>query len=67
MTDETYVFVPYDALLYNLPYKHTSHQVPKLWEACDAVLTITVESQKKTYQAYKEAIRGKIFEKLESD
>lgn len=73
MTDGTYVFVPYDALLYNLPYKHTPYQVPKsnpkLWEAYDAVFTITVEYPKKTfYQAYTEAAtRGEILEKLESD
>ncbi|XP_006922777.1 retinal guanylyl cyclase 2 [Pteropus alecto] len=73
MTDGTYVFVPYDALLYSLPYKHTPYHVlrnnPKLREAYDAVLTITVESQEKTfYQAYTEAAaRGEIPEKLESD
>ncbi|XP_032330636.1 retinal guanylyl cyclase 2 isoform X3 [Camelus ferus] len=73
MTDGTYVFVPYDALLYSLPYKHTPYQVlrnnPKLREAYDAVLTITVESQEKTfYQAFTEAAaRGEIPEKLESD
>ncbi|XP_008071181.1 retinal guanylyl cyclase 2 [Carlito syrichta] len=73
MTDGTYVFVPYDALLYSLPYKHTPYQVlrnnPKLREAYDAVLTITVESQEKTfYQAYTEAAaRGEISEKLESE
>lgn len=60
MTDGNYVFVPYDALLYSLLYKHTPYQVlrknPKLREAYDAVLTITVESQEKTfYQAYTEA------------
>ncbi|XP_040855723.1 retinal guanylyl cyclase 2 [Ochotona curzoniae] len=73
MTDGTYVFVPYDALLYSLPYKHTPYQVlrnnPKLREAYDAVLTITMESQEKTfYQAYTEAAtRGEIPEKLELD
>ncbi|XP_073918565.1 retinal guanylyl cyclase 2 [Castor canadensis] len=73
MTDGTYVFVPYDALLYSLPYKHTPYQVlrnnPKLREAYDAVLTITVESQEKTfYQAYMEAAAsGEIPEKPESD
>ncbi|XP_046529995.1 retinal guanylyl cyclase 2 [Equus asinus] len=73
MTDGTYVFVPYDALLYSLPYKHTPYQVlrnnPKLREAYDAVLTITVESQDKTfYQALTEAAAGgEIPEKLESD
>ncbi|XP_004685756.1 PREDICTED: retinal guanylyl cyclase 2 [Condylura cristata] len=73
MTDGTYVFVPYDALLYSLPYKHTPYQVLrnnlKLREAYDSVLTITVESQGKTfYQAYTEAAdKGEIPKKLESD
>ncbi|XP_004640104.1 retinal guanylyl cyclase 2 [Octodon degus] len=73
MTDGTYVFVPYDALLYSLPYKQTQYQVlrnnPRLQEAYDAVLTITVESQEKTfYQAYTEAaVKGEIPEKLELD
>ncbi|KAM4818670.1 retinal guanylyl cyclase 2 [Thomomys bottae] len=72
MTDGTYVFIPYDALLYSLPYKHTSYQVlknnKKLREAYDAVLTITMESQEKTfYQAYTEAAaNGEISNKLES-
>lgn len=70
MTDGTYVFVPYDALLYSVPYKHIPYQVlknnPKLWEAYDAVFIITVEAQEKTfYQAYTEArARGGIPEKL---
>ncbi|XP_075395340.1 retinal guanylyl cyclase 2 [Tenrec ecaudatus] len=73
MIDGTYVFVPYDALLYSLPYKHTPYQVlrnnPKLREAYDAVLTITVESHDKTfYQAYTEAAaRGEIPKQLEAD
>ncbi|XP_040120996.1 retinal guanylyl cyclase 2 [Oryx dammah] len=73
MTDGTYVFVPYDTLLYSLPYKHTPYQVlrnnAKLREAYDAVLTITVESQEKTfYQAFAEAAaRGEVPEKLQSD
>ncbi|XP_048192187.1 retinal guanylyl cyclase 2 [Perognathus longimembris pacificus] len=72
MTDGTYVFVPYDTLLYSLPYKHTPYQVlknsKKLREAYDAVLTITVESQEKTfYQAYTEAAaNGEIPKKLDS-
>ncbi|XP_026645152.1 retinal guanylyl cyclase 2 [Microtus ochrogaster] len=72
MTDGTYVFVPYDALLYSLPYKHTPYQVlrnnQKLREAYDAVLTVTVESHGKTfYDAYTEAAtRGEIPKKLDS-
>lgn len=73
MTDGTYVFVPYDVLLYSLPYKHSPYQVlrnnPKLREAYDAVLTITVESHEKTfYEAYAEAAaRGEIPEKPDSN
>ncbi|XP_049728091.1 retinal guanylyl cyclase 2 [Elephas maximus indicus] len=73
MTDGNYVFIPYDAMLYSLPYKHTPYQVLrnnlKLREAYDAVLTITVESHEKTfYQAYTEAAaRGEIPEQLEAD
>ncbi|XP_031233826.1 retinal guanylyl cyclase 2 [Mastomys coucha] len=72
MTDGTYVFVPYDVLLYSLPYKHSPYQVlrnnQKLREAYDAVLTITVESHEKTfYEAYTEAAAsGEISEKLDS-
>nr|XP_048284486.1 retinal guanylyl cyclase 2 [Myodes glareolus] len=72
MTDGTYVFVPYDALLYSLPYKRTPYQVlrnnQKLREAYDAVLTVTVESHGKTfYDAYTEAAtRGEIPETLDS-
>lgn len=73
MTDGNYVFVPYDALLYSLPYKHTPYQIlrtsHKFRAAYDAVLTITVESQEKTfYQAYREAAaRGEIPKGLRSD
>ncbi|XP_060230637.1 retinal guanylyl cyclase 2 [Meriones unguiculatus] len=72
MTDGTYVFVPYDVLLYSLPYKHTPYQVlknnQKLREAYDAVLTITVESHEKTfYEAYTEAAAsGEIPKTLDS-
>ncbi|XP_069060000.1 retinal guanylyl cyclase 2-like isoform X2 [Pleurodeles waltl] len=49
LTDGRYVFVPYDTLLYSLPYKNHSFYVldnnSKLLEAYDAVLTITVESE----------------------
>ncbi|KAL6083169.1 hypothetical protein STEG23_007585, partial [Scotinomys teguina] len=72
MTDGTYVFIPYDVLLYSLPYKHTPYQVlrnnEKLREAYDAVLTITMDSHEKTfYEAYSEAAAsGEIPEKLDS-
>ncbi|XP_078512369.1 retinal guanylyl cyclase 2-like [Lissotriton helveticus] len=49
LTDGRYVFVPYDTLLYSLPYKNHSFYVldnnSKLLEAYDAVLTITVDSE----------------------
>ncbi|XP_036380077.1 retinal guanylyl cyclase 2-like [Megalops cyprinoides] len=49
LTNGRYVFVPYDALLYSLPYKNVSYAPlkddSKLRQAYDAVLTITVESE----------------------
>ncbi|KAM5291003.1 LOW QUALITY PROTEIN: retinal guanylyl cyclase 2, partial [Glossophaga mutica] len=71
MMDGTYVFVPYDALFYSLHYKHTSYQVLKsnlkLREAYDDVLTITVESQEKTFYQAKAAAKDEISEKLECE
>nr|XP_033804456.1 retinal guanylyl cyclase 2-like [Geotrypetes seraphini] len=53
LTDGRYVFVPYDALLYSLPYKNNSlyalHNNSKLRQAYDAVLTITMESGEKSF------------------
>ena len=49
LTQGQYVFVPYDALLYSLPYGNTSYNAlnnsSELRKAYDAVLTITVESE----------------------
>lgn len=49
LTRGRYVFVPYDALLYSLPYANTSYFAlqndTKLQQAYDAVLTITVASE----------------------
>lgn len=49
LTGGRYVFVPYDALLYSLPYGNTSYFAlqndTKLQHAYDAVLTITVASE----------------------
>ncbi|CAL8360912.1 unnamed protein product [Merluccius merluccius] len=49
LTQGQYVFVPYDALLYSLPYSNTSYDTlnnsSELRKAYDAVLTITVESE----------------------
>ena len=48
LTRGRYVFVPYDTLLYSLPYNNISYfplvNNSKLQEAYDAVLTITVAS-----------------------
>uniref|UniRef100_A0A8C7UTL6 Guanylate cyclase n=1 Tax=Oncorhynchus mykiss TaxID=8022 RepID=A0A8C7UTL6_ONCMY len=48
LTKGRYVFVPYDTLLYSLPYANTSYFLlqnnTKLRQAYDAVLTITVSS-----------------------
>ncbi|NXY89844.1 GUC2F cyclase, partial [Alcedo cyanopectus] len=54
MTDGTYVFVPYDALTFPLPYHRVSYPVladsPKLRLAYDAVLTITIDSPDGTFR-----------------
>ncbi|XP_030632601.1 retinal guanylyl cyclase 2 [Chanos chanos] len=48
LTAGRYVFVPYDTLLYSLPYTNTSYFIlqnnTKLQQAYDSVLTITMES-----------------------
>ncbi|MBN3318561.1 GUC2F cyclase, partial [Atractosteus spatula] len=61
MTEGSIVFVPYDTLLYSLPYRDVLYPAlrnnSKLRQAYDAVLTITVESEEGSfYQAYQEAI-----------
>lgn len=49
LTSGKYVFVPYDALHYSVPYTNTSYfplqNDSRLREAYDAVLTITVASE----------------------
>ncbi|MGH0168038.1 UNVERIFIED_CONTAM: hypothetical protein FKN15_071095 [Acipenser sinensis] len=66
MTDGSLVFVPYDTLLYSLPYERVLYPAlrtsSKLREAYDAVLTITVGSEEATFhQAYQEAVdRGEL-------
>lgn len=49
LTNGQYVFMPYDTLLYSLPYTNTTYfplqNSTKLRKAYDAVLTITVESE----------------------
>ncbi|XP_058876920.1 retinal guanylyl cyclase 2-like [Acipenser ruthenus] len=60
MTDGDYVFIPFDALHYSLPYRDTPYPLlsnnSKLRRAYDAVLTVTVESGDKSFtQAFREA------------
>ena len=61
MIDGSLVFVPYDTLLYSLPYRNVTYQAlksnAKLLRAYDAVLTITIESpQMSFYESYREAM-----------
>ncbi|XP_055362884.1 retinal guanylyl cyclase 2 isoform X2 [Betta splendens] len=66
MIDGSLVFVPYDALLYSLPYRNVSHPAlrgnGKLLRAYDAVLTVTVDSPRASfYEAFAEAVeRGEV-------
>ncbi|KFO85790.1 Retinal guanylyl cyclase 2, partial [Buceros rhinoceros silvestris] len=72
LADGRYVFVPYDTLLYSLPYQNKSFDMfgndSKLQEAYDAVLTITLESGERTfYDAFREAKEsGEITRDLEA-
>ncbi|XP_037603608.1 retinal guanylyl cyclase 1 [Sebastes umbrosus] len=59
MIDRGYVFIPYDALLYALPYKEAPYYMlgndTKLRKAYDGVLTITVDSGKRNfYEAFRD-------------
>ncbi|NXP80032.1 GUC2F cyclase, partial [Ramphastos sulfuratus] len=63
LADGRYVFIPYDTLLYSLPYQNNFFSIfdndTKLQEAYDAVLTITLESGERTfYDAFWEAKEG---------
>ncbi|KAF4086392.1 hypothetical protein AMELA_G00105810 [Ameiurus melas] len=60
LTSGSYVFIPYDALLYSLPYTNISYSEilnnTKLRRAYDAVLTITVASDLMSFnQAFNKA------------
>uniref|UniRef100_A0A8C5X285 Guanylate cyclase n=1 Tax=Malurus cyaneus samueli TaxID=2593467 RepID=A0A8C5X285_9PASS len=72
LADGRYIFVPYDTLLYSLPYQNNPFSVfdndSKLREAYDAVLTITLESGERTfYDAFREAKEsGEIIRDLEA-
>uniref|UniRef100_A0A674NR31 Guanylate cyclase n=1 Tax=Takifugu rubripes TaxID=31033 RepID=A0A674NR31_TAKRU len=61
MIDGSLVFVPYDTLLYSLPYRNVTYPVlksnGKLLRAYDAVLTVTIDSPKMSfYESYREAM-----------
>ncbi|KAJ6652050.1 hypothetical protein lerEdw1_015458, partial [Lerista edwardsae] len=60
MIDGTYVFIPYDALAYSMPYQKESYAVLndnlKLRMAYDAVLTVTMDSPERSFrEAFREA------------
>uniref|UniRef100_A0A3P8RYB8 Guanylate cyclase n=1 Tax=Amphiprion percula TaxID=161767 RepID=A0A3P8RYB8_AMPPE len=59
MIDRGYVFIPYDTLLYALPYKDATYYMlgndTKLRKAFDGVLTITMDSgERNFYEAFKD-------------
>ncbi|XP_067435924.1 retinal guanylyl cyclase 2 isoform X1 [Thunnus thynnus] len=70
MIDGSLIFVPYDTLLYSLPYRNVSYPSlksnSKLLRAYDAVLTVTIESpQVSFFEAYGEAMeRGEVAKTL---
>ncbi|XP_078062978.1 retinal guanylyl cyclase 2-like [Mustelus asterias] len=53
MADGSYVFIPYDTILYSLPYRNATYPVlasnPRLQRSYDAVLTITMDSGEKDF------------------
>ncbi|XP_041808143.1 retinal guanylyl cyclase 1 [Chelmon rostratus] len=60
MIDRGYVFIPYDTLLYSLPYKDANYYLlgndTMLRKAYDGVLTITMDSGPRNfYEAFKDA------------
>uniref|UniRef100_A0A8C3HBT5 guanylate cyclase n=1 Tax=Chrysemys picta bellii TaxID=8478 RepID=A0A8C3HBT5_CHRPI len=60
MTDGTFVFIPYDALMYSLPYRRTPYPVlgnnTKLRLAYDAVLTVTIDAPERSFrEAFQDA------------
>lgn len=61
MIDGSLVFVPYDTMLYSLPYRNVTYEAlksnRKLLRAYGSVLTITIDSpQVSFYDAYTEAM-----------
>ncbi|KAG7234044.1 hypothetical protein INR49_005974 [Caranx melampygus] len=73
MIDGSLVFLPYDTLLYSLPYRNISYPAlksnSKLLRAYDAVLTVTIDSPKMSfYEAYREAMeRGEVARTLKPE
>ncbi|XP_056225321.1 retinal guanylyl cyclase 2 [Seriola aureovittata] len=73
MIDGSLVFLPYDTLLYSLPYRNVSYPAlksnSKLLRAYDAVLTVTIDSpQTSFYEAYREAVeRGEVARTLKPE
>ncbi|XP_044225470.1 retinal guanylyl cyclase 1 [Thunnus albacares] len=60
MIDRGYVFIPYDTLLYSLPYNNASYYLlgndTKIRKAYDGVLTITMDSGERNFrEAFKHA------------
>lgn len=60
MVDRGYVFIPYDTLLYSLPYEDVEYPAltndSTLRRAYDGVLTITQDSEDRNfYEAFREA------------
>ncbi|XP_008300825.1 retinal guanylyl cyclase 1 [Stegastes partitus] len=60
MIDRGYVFIPYDTLLYSLPYRDAPYYMlgndTRLRKAYDGVLTITMDSgERNFYEAFKDA------------
>uniref|UniRef100_A0A8C2JC15 Guanylate cyclase n=1 Tax=Cyprinus carpio TaxID=7962 RepID=A0A8C2JC15_CYPCA len=60
MIDRGYIFIPYDTLLYSLPYKNVNYPIlandTKLRRAYDGVLTITMDQgEQNFYEAFSAA------------
>uniref|UniRef100_A0A8D3C601 Guanylate cyclase n=1 Tax=Scophthalmus maximus TaxID=52904 RepID=A0A8D3C601_SCOMX len=53
MVSDGYVFIPYDALLYAMPYQLTNNT--QLRHAYSAVLTVTMASDQSFYEAFRKA------------
>lgn len=61
LIDGSRVFIPYDTLLYSLPYRNVTYPAlksnKKLLRAYDAVLTVTIDSPEVSfYEAYRDAM-----------